>query len=851
MTSGNTYIYFYRRPLALLLALALLFCAAFVLPREARADASATITPQGVSLRDSSGDLQYSLDGGGAWTDYTGTLTLTGTANSPNALLRVESGGHVVALNGADLTCSGDLAAITKGTLSLSVNGGSISAGSLTATALTINGGTLNITGALSPTPKNSAGTSVYKTTLTLIGTGGAAEANAPVSTLVTSPAVAYDMTGVKTDANGKLYVYLPVGTKVLRAMAGGALYGNATGTDIITTTGGATGTLTKGAAPAITTTTTLPEGVVGVDYTGTLAATGDGTLTWAVSSGSLPAGITLNANGTFSGAPTAAGTSTAVIKAESNYGADSKSFTIAVHAPASITTTVLSDGVLNQPYTGTLRASGDTPITWSLTIGSLPPGLTLGTDGALSGTPTGAGGSYTFTVSAQNAYGSASTRQFTLQVNAPPVITDTALPSMIRSNGYTHQIAHTGYPAPTFTLSDGALPAGLTLSATGYLSGTPTAAGPYDFTVKAANAGGQAGKRFTGTVYEPVRITTTVLSDAAINTAYSATLTATGGGTITWSHTGTWPAWLTLSANGSLSGTPTVAGAHTLQISARSSSGSEENKTFTLFVNAPGQLIRATPASLAFGTATVGYTTRPAAKTVTVTNITNGQITLNNRPVLKGYTVTGTFPMTLAPRGSATFTVQPNAGLAVGSYAGQLVISNNVTGGPHASVGVSFTVEPKLAITTSGLFNGMCDQNYRQVLLASGAAPITWSVAGGRLPRGLMLTDTGILLGTPAESGTFSVVLRAANAAAAVTRTFTFTIYAGVPAPVYPSGYPTLPAAITAISLDPVAAITTAPVAGIPATDGAPGTVGLALLLLSLFMGAGYEESRSRKQRK
>ena len=86
------------------------------------------------------------------------------------------------------------------------------------------------------------------------------------------------------------------------------------------------------------------------------------------------------------------------------------------------ITTAGLSNGTAEAAYSTTLLADGTAPITWSVTSGSLPEGLSLdaGT-GMISGTPTAEGGS-TFTVEAANDYGSDS-REFTLSIDKPVVI--------------------------------------------------------------------------------------------------------------------------------------------------------------------------------------------------------------------------------------------------------------------------------------------------------------------------------------------------------------------------------------------------------------------------------------------
>ena len=87
------------------------------------------------------------------------------------------------------------------------------------------------------------------------------------------------------------------------------------------------------------------------------------------------------------------------------------------VKYPPTITTTTLTDGRVGEPYSASLGADGTAPITWSVTSGSLPAGLSLNAStGKITGTPTTAGTS-TFTVTATNDYGSDS-KEFTLTID-------------------------------------------------------------------------------------------------------------------------------------------------------------------------------------------------------------------------------------------------------------------------------------------------------------------------------------------------------------------------------------------------------------------------------------------------
>lgn len=89
--------------------------------------------------------------------------------------------------------------------------------------------------------------------------------------------------------------------------------------------------------APSITT-ASLSNGTVGTSYKQTIAATGFGTITWSVTSGSLPAGLSLNeSTGEIAGTPTAGGSSTFSVKAENSYGSDSKELSITINESATV----------------------------------------------------------------------------------------------------------------------------------------------------------------------------------------------------------------------------------------------------------------------------------------------------------------------------------------------------------------------------------------------------------------------------------------------------------------------------------------------------------------------------------
>jgi YVTN family beta-propeller protein len=242
-----------------------------------------------------------------------------------------------------------------------------------------------------------------------------------------------------------------------------------------------------------VVTTTTLPGATVGSPYSKTLQATG-GTpsYSWTLATGSLPPGLGLSLSGVISGTPTTAGTYTFTVKVTDSNGATATSGTLSIVAAPTvkITTTTLPGATLDVAYSRTLTATGGTPpLTWTISAGSLPPGVILSTGGVISGTPT-AGGTFTFTVKATDANGSNAAQPLSIVVAALITISTTTLPNGTVGLAYSQPLQATGGTPPyVWTVSSGSLPAGLSLSSTGVISGTPTNAAASSFTVTVTDA--------------------------------------------------------------------------------------------------------------------------------------------------------------------------------------------------------------------------------------------------------------------------------------------------------------------------------------------------------------------------
>ena len=199
--------------------------------------------------------------------------------------------------------------------------------------------------------------------------------------------------------------------------------------------------TIPPGSGPGpLSVTCSYPSGQVGVAYSSSLVATG-GTpaYTYSISGGSLPTGLTLNAStGAITGTPSAAGTSSDTSRVADSVGASSTSacgITIGAAAGGALALTCASNiGQVGQPYVSAMVATGGrAPYTYSISAGSLPPGLTLDpSTGAISGTPTTAG-AFTYTgkvADASDATATTSCGALTITSAPPPGVP--APPSLI-----------------------------------------------------------------------------------------------------------------------------------------------------------------------------------------------------------------------------------------------------------------------------------------------------------------------------------------------------------------------------------------------------------------------------------
>jgi hypothetical protein len=250
-----------------------------------------------------------------------------------------------------------------------------------------------------------------------------------------------------------------------------------------------------------ISTASLPPQATVSYPYAGfqITASGGSAPLTWKLSAGQLPPGLSLASDGSISGTPSTMGSfsfTATVTDSAPTRESTSQTFTLVVNNPPPLVinpTPTPPVGTACTPYPGfSFSATGGfLPLAW-ITTSTLPPGLSLGIDGTLTGIPT-IGGSFpvTVTVTDGGATPAMNSLQFTISIaTPPPTVNPTPPPTATVGLVYpAFTFTACGGLAPLVWSETGMLPAGLAFSASGVLSGTPAATGVFPIAVSVTDA--------------------------------------------------------------------------------------------------------------------------------------------------------------------------------------------------------------------------------------------------------------------------------------------------------------------------------------------------------------------------
>lgn len=387
------------------------------------------------------------------------------------------------------------------------------------------------------------------------------------------------------------------------------------------------------------------------------------------------------------------------------------------------ITVSTLPDGVLGVAYNQTITVTGGSGAkTFSVSSGALPAGLALNaTTGAIAGTPTAPIGtaSFTITVTDSSTPVQSDSQALTIDIVNPLLITSGALPGTAIGAAYSQMVTASGGTTPyTFSVSAGALPAGLTLNATtGAVTGPATAtATSQNLTIRVADSSSpQLSATQNHSITVALEVTTTSLPDATAGTPYNQTLQARGGTPpyVNWTRTaGSMPPGIADpdAATGVVSGTPNlVCTAATATFTARVSDSAVP------------------PAS--DSQAGIGITVNPGpALAVTTTTLPNGVVGTPYNVFVQAaggvppyvFSTTGTLPHLLGP-------INPSTGHITGTP--DTVETRNFTVNVSDSCGA--VDNQALSITINAVSLGRNDSTATATTLGNGTFAASISPSG------------------------------------------------------------------------------------------------------------------------
>ena len=512
---------------------------------------------------------------------------------------------------------------------------------------------------------------------------------------------------------------------------------------------------------PLSISTTSLPGGLVGSFYSSAVQASG-GIPPYVFSvSGALPSGLTLNPNtGVISGLPSqpqSASFKINVLDYQNQTLTSDFTIVIGLVDPLRLLTNFLESSTVGVNFTQVLQAAGGTPpYRFSLSSGSPAPGTGLSPDGTIRGVPTTAG-TYRFDVELADNSGGRTGGSFAMAVfqgnfrlGCPNAAAELGVP-------YNSAANVLGGSQPfLFTIADGRLPGGLSLdTATGSITGRPTASGSFIFTFGVSDARqARTQTQCSITVQSGgLRILTEGPISVKAGADYTGTIEAAGGRSpylFTLSSVAA-EAGFTLAASGGYTGRATRKGSYPAIIQVKDAAGATASRSI---------VIVAGDSTLSLSCPDVSRL--PLGVTTTGTFSIRGGVPVYRLSLVGGALPSGfEFPAQNSD-GRPAFTARP---LATGSFESQFQAVDDTNTAVTTRCTFEVTGEAFL-ISTDSLPDGTVGTAYSGgVASRGGVGRVRYSLASGGLPEGLELdSNSGAIGGTPAQDGNFTIGVSASD---------------------------------------------------------------------------------------
>jgi len=534
-----------------------------------------------------------------------------------------------------------------------------------------------------------------------------------------------------------------------------------------------------------------------------------------------------LNTNFTsVSGIPAQVGTFSFTVQAQVNNPSlplqtDVANITIAVDSHLAISKSTLKNGGQNLPYSDSFAVvNGTPPYHWTI-AGNFPAGLALdAASGVVSGTPTDLGRFfYSVSVTDSSSAVQSDSAQGFLDMAQQLQIAGTFPDGFIGLNYNQVIAAFGGTPPYSWTIASGTLPPGLSLSSFGFMTGTPTQLGVYNFVLQVTDSGSPP---YVVALPTTIKITPPPLLDfapplspAPVNVVYHSQIAASGGTPpYTWSIAfGQLPLGLALDAvTGFIDGTPTQIGTYNFGARVTDSGNPPQAATANDFIQIRPPLGRNDSIATATPLGNSGTANPPTFSISPYIDPINAPIANPDTDFYKLVAIGGSLVHIETVAGRA-FGLDPldsviellNASsqrlqsCASPSFA-SVCLSDDIDStttdsaldlkvpGPPTSqttfyvhvfdwrgdarpdmqyyLNVSGVVQP-LTISTnlgSGATRGV--PYSQQLSTQGGTGAVTWSLGGGALPSGWFLSSSGVINGTAITNGFYTFTIQAADSA-------------------------------------------------------------------------------------